>query len=317
MKKIFIVFISIILSISISLDAGSNKFASEIIICSKRDSFSDYQVRKTVFTEAFLLNKLLRKESPETVIKLNIDETLKNIKFDLDRKKRLLTVFLNDRLIAEKEDFFKRELIKYMIISEYSQGNDFLKDAWIFQGCWSFIRKNIHKSPNSKEAFPFAKMLLFNGIPLSVKSIINFDTDLGSDLFEMYYSEVSELLILTITDFPRGRDILNEYIKNLPLSSADRYAFFGSLLTKYGYGHKQIEEALNLQLKNVALSAEQPSDKISLEINEYLHDVERDKIPFGKRYSIYFAVLEKNPDLLRIIWPQLDAFLNKEYPMKL
>lgn len=318
MKRIFLCILSITFIIPILLNAGRNKFVSDIIICSKNDEFTDYQIRKAVYTESFLFNRFLRNESPKTVIKLNINETLKKVRFEIDNNKNLLTIFLNYRLIAERENSFRRDLLKYMILTEYApQSYDSLNGSWIVHGCWSFIRKSLDKSPNNKEAFPFTKMLLSNNGNLSAEAIVNFNTECGDNLFGMYYSEVSELLILAIIDLPRGRDILNDYIKRASLAPANKYMFFISVLIQYGYDSKQINEALNLRLRKIVLENDQSSDQIKPEIEEYLHDVEKNKIPFGQRYSIYFAVLKENYDLLNIIWPQMDAYLNKEYSMKL
>ncbi len=318
MKRISLSLLSIIFIISISLNASKNKFVSDIIICSKDDNFTDYQIRKIIYTESFYLNQLLGKEFPKTIIKVNIIEGLEEIKFEINSNKNLLTVFLNYRLISERENSFRKNLLIHMMLTEYTpQSYDSLNRSWITEGCWFFVRNNLDRGVNEKQDFPFAKMLLSNGSHLSAEAIINFDTELVDGLlFELYYFEVSEILILAIMDLPHGKAILNEYINKIPLSLANKYGFLISILTQYGYSSSQIDEALNSQLRKIALAGRQFPDQINSEIEEYLHDVERNKIPFGQRYSIYFSVLEEHRSMLKSIWPKLDFFLNKEYPVK-
>ncbi len=302
------------LFLPLSLKAGKSKFVPDIIVNSKDDNFTDYQIRKTVYLESFFLNRFLGNENPKSKVKLYIDEDAKYIKYEIDRKNKSLIIYLNYRLISGRGSRFREDLVNYMILNEYSQNDYLANNRWIVQGCWSFVRKNLDKAPNEREDFPFAKMLFSNNAKLSSESIINFDAKEGNDLFEVYYSEVSELLISTIMRLPHGKEVLNEYLQ-YP-HPADRYSHFSSLINKSGYNVKMIDDALNTHVIEIASAYAHFPNQTNPEIEKYLQFVEQDKIPFGCRYNIYFSAVDKNSDLLKKIWPQLDAFLNKEYPMK-
>lgn len=316
MKRILFCILTIALISSVSLNAGKHKFVADITIQSKDDYFTDYQIQKIAYTESFLFNKLLGNENPETVINLEVNERAKSVKFELNKNEKSLAIFLNFGLISGRDNSFRKDLLGYMLLSEYPQSNDSIRKSWIFHGCWSFIRKNFDKNPKEKESFPFAKMLFSDGWHLSAEAIMNFDAKCGDGFFEMYYSEASELLILVIMEFQYGRNILKEYMSKASLYPVNRYAFFVSLLEKYGYNGKQLDEALNLKIGDISLADEQYSLQIKHEIKEYLHGVEKEKILLGKRYEIYFSVLEKHNELLNRVWPELNAFLDDEYPIK-
>lgn len=317
MKRIILCILSIVFIFSVLLNASKNKFISDIIISSKNDDFTDYGIRKIIYAESFYLNQLLGNEFPNTIIKVNIIESLDLIKFEIDSKKKILTVYLNYKLFLEGENSFTKNLLIYMLLTEYPhQSYDSLNGSWIAEGCWAFVRNNLDRSVSEKQDFLFAKMLLSNGSHLSAEAIINFDVELVDGLFELYYFEVSAILISAIMDLPHGKDVMNDYINRIPLTLVNKYIFFLSVLTKYGYDSSQINEVLNSKIRKITLVDRQSQEQINSEIEEYLLEVERNKIPLGKRYNIYFSVLEEHRSMLKSIWPELDSFLNKEYPMK-
>lgn len=51
------------------------------------------------------------------------------------------------------------------------------------------------------------------------------------------------------------------------------------------------------------------------EIEKYLYETEKSKINTGKRYDIYIQELNKEKEIIRDVWPELQKFLDENYPI--
>lgn len=289
----------------------------DIIISPDADGFSSYQIHSTVYAISFLLNKFLLDMDGRATIKLEIHDSLKETKFEISKKENCLVIYSNNRLLKGKENLFRKEFVLFFLSYIYKVNPDYSGNNWIFAGCWSYVRKNLGKNPSEHEEFPFVRKIILNDGYLSSENVITLNANGADDLICDYYGELSEMLIFTLMELPEGKNIIEEYMSDTRRDSDKEYARFVLLLKKYGCRKEKFDELMNSKAKKLALINDFSLNERTREIDVYLEKVERKKILMGKRYNIYFSVLERNPELLKVIWPELNTFLDREYPMSL
>jgi len=230
-------------------------------------------------------------ESPSAIIRIEVSDKFKESMFSLELDKHQINIETSG---SDLSGDFIRQCVINLLAVEYGFKPDSLKGTWFAEGCYSYVKRNLNVKIKSKRELMFVSYLTSSKVQLQANSITRFNDLNANGLIQKLYQELSEILVSSILTLPDGKVLLLEYAKNGNVNAM------------------QTNKALNSKVESFA--REREAFKNEYAVKAYLADVEREKFPIGKRYSIYFSVLEQNPSLLKSVWPELNSYLDKEYP---
>ncbi|HBM15453.1 MAG TPA: hypothetical protein DD381_03785 [Lentisphaeria bacterium] len=274
--------------------SAKTKLVSDIQVFSNGDEFAEYQVKALVYPASIVLSRFLLNDNSNTRTIIQINEKIKEPEFSIEKDKHQLLIVTNTSGLHEN---FLQQLINNIIALEYGCSPDSLKGGALSEGCYSYVRRALNADKQKRQELIMTSYLASLPIKLQSEAITKFNDSNADGLIKYLFRELSELFITSVLSLSNGKILLQNYALGEKIDS------------------EEIDKIMNNKLRLFGMP---PTEQINNEIaiKNYLKEVEAEKIPVSRRYSYYFFIIEENPPLLNIIWPELGKYLDKEYPMK-
>jgi len=320
-------FLGILLLLSLAFHlqltaAATVQFCPEFSVCSEVKDYEYYKINSYFFQTTYLFSRMYNLEFPKYTLEVIIDDKVNSNVIRNEKTPSAIVVITNQKILFDDIQNFERSLIKAFLLAEISIHVDKYKDSdieWIISG--SLREINWQRASLMCPDFPIVSWILQRKGKLNYKKIITLDR-VEEGILRDYFAEESQILLDAILKKKKGNEFLFEYIKNLQSQNKyNREKLFDKLLNKYqsdfGLTEKEISDSFNEYLNKTA--AELAKNSRSLAGNEilgkYLHETERKKSNIGRKYYFYLLELEKQNDPIARAWPELQKFLDENYPI--
>lgn len=234
-----------------------------------------------------------------------------------------IVVITNQKLLFTDTKNIEKDLIKAFLLAEISIPVDACKSSdirWIILGSLTEINQQRVPSLTCSD-FPIIRWIARNKGKVDYRKIINLELEEEGILHD-YFVEESQILVDAVLKKKNGKEFLFEYIKNLQSSDKyDKEKLFEESLKKYqsdfGLPEKETSASFNEYINKIAseLAINKnplPSDK---RVEKYLYEIEKKKNNIGRKYYLYLLELERQNEPVDRAWPELQKFLNENYPI--
>ena len=313
------------LTLSLQLAATSKvQFCPDISVYAEINDYEYYRVNSYFIQTAYLFNRMYGLEFPEYNLEVVIDDKALSNVIKNGKTPATIEVVTNQKLLFADTRNFEKNLIKAFLLAKISIPVDKYKDSdikWITTGTLREVNRQRDPSFTYSD-FPILTRIVQHKGKVDYQKIITFENVAEDGALYDCFAEESQLLIDAILKKKRGKEFIFEYIKIL--QSSDKYdkgKFFEELLKKhhadFGLPEEDVSASFNEHLNKVAVErAINPKNPLSLdkEVEKYLYETERKKINIGRKYYFYLRELERQNDPVARAWPELQKFLDENYP---
>ena len=310
---------------SLQLGAAAKvQFCPDISVYSEVNDYEYYRINSYFIQTAYLFNRMYGLEFPKCTLEVIIDDKASSNVVKNGKDPVNLVATTNQKVLFTGIRNFERSLIKAFLLAEISIPVDKCRDSdieWVISG--SLREINCQRDPALLcPYFPIVNQVIRSKGKLNYQKIITLDVAEKGILYD-YFAEESQILIDAVLKKKRGREFLFEYVKTLQSSDKyDKEKLFEEFLKKYhsafGLPEEEISSSFNEYLNNTAAElALNPKNHIACDkiVEKYLYETERKKSNIGRKYYLYLQELERQNDPIARAWPELQKFLDENYPI--